>query len=83
MHMMETSVTTKVINELDPKISSMKSELREDLCSDMRRLVQEEVELMRLREAKEKPNPAEDSSEVEDKGQGPEKNKKSKKKNKK
>merc|ERR1711954_16504 len=33
MRLMETSVTAKVINELDPKISSMINEIREDLCA--------------------------------------------------
>merc|ERR1712112_74305 len=55
MRLMETSVTAKVINELDPKISSMRNEIREDLCADMRRLVQEEVQLQRFKEKKEDP----------------------------
>merc|ERR1711954_82954 len=38
MRLMETSVTAKVVNELDPKISTMRKEITEDLSKDMRRL---------------------------------------------
>merc|ERR1711954_411995 len=41
MGRIETAVTSKVINELDPKMSSLRTELREDLNTDLRRLVQE------------------------------------------
>merc|ERR1711954_165924 len=65
MRLMETAVTAKVINELYPKISSMRNEIREDLCADMRRLVQEEVQLQRFKEKKEDPNDAQESEEYE------------------
>merc|ERR1711954_173570 len=79
MILMETSVTAKVINQLDPKISSMRNELREDLCADMRRLVQEEVQLQKFKERKEDPNDAQESEEDEtDNEDGAEKRKKTK-----
>merc|ERR1711954_34015 len=53
MGMMESSVTSKVINELDPKLSTMRSELREDLNFDIRRLVQEEIQLQKFKEKKD------------------------------
>merc|ERR1711954_389393 len=54
MGMMESSVTSKVMNELDLKLSTMRSELREDLNSHIRRLVQEEIQLQKLKEKKDK-----------------------------
>merc|ERR1711954_172007 len=65
MRLMETAVTAKVINELDPKISSMRNEIREDLCKDMRRLVQEEVQLQKFKENKEDPSDIQESAEDE------------------
>ena len=65
MRLMETAVTAKVINELDPKISSMRNEIREDLCKDMRRLVQEEVQLQKFKEKKEDPIDIQESAEDE------------------
>merc|ERR1712081_132185 len=52
MGQIETAVTSKVINELDPKISSLKSELRQDLNTDLQRLVQEELQLQKFKEKK-------------------------------
>merc|ERR1711954_418758 len=49
---LETSVTTKVINFIDPKISTLCSELKDDLCTDLWRLVKEEMELNRHKENK-------------------------------
>merc|ERR1712112_332222 len=67
MRLMETSVTAKVINELDPKISSMRNEIRDDLCADMRRLVKEEVLLQKFKERREEPQESEEEeSEKED-----------------
>ena len=83
MRLMETSVTAKVINELDPKISSMRNEIREDLCKDMRRLVQEEVQLQKFKEKKEDPidiqESAEDESEREEVAEKKKKKEKTKK----
>merc|ERR1711954_498691 len=56
MGQMESSGTSKVINELDPKISTLRSELREDFNSDIRRLVQEELQLQKFKEKKEEAN---------------------------
>merc|ERR1711954_147076 len=55
MRLMEMSVTAKVVNELDPKIASMRTELRNDLCADMRRLVKVEVLLQGFKDRKDKP----------------------------
>merc|ERR1712081_143901 len=76
----EFNVTTKLMTEITPSLENMRTELQTAASNDLRRIVQEEVEMMRLREAKEKAKPAEDSSDEEEKGLGPEKNKKSKKK---
>merc|ERR1711954_445577 len=77
MRLMETSVTAKVINELDPKISSMRNEIRNYLCADMRRLVKEEVLLQGFKERKEDPQESEeDESEKEDDGEKKEKKEK-------
>merc|ERR1712081_39118 len=78
----ETSVTAKVVNELDPKISAMRKEITEDLSKDMRRLVQEEFQLQKYKENKkdssESQESAEDEAETEE---VPEKTKKNKKTN--
>merc|ERR1712082_433415 len=69
MRLMETSVTAKVVNELDPKIASMRTEITNDLSADMRRLVKEEVLLQGFKARKEKSQETEeDDSEEEDKG---------------
>merc|ERR1711954_253075 len=52
MGRMETSVTSKVINELDPKISMLRTEIREDMNTDLRRLVKEELQLQKYKENK-------------------------------
>merc|ERR1712112_355463 len=75
----EVNVTTKLMTEITPSLENMRTELQTAASNDLRRIVQEEVEMMRLREAKEKAKPAEDSSDEEEKGLEPKKNKKSKK----
>merc|ERR1711954_508303 len=65
MRLMETSVTAKVVNELDPKISAMRNELRDDLSKDMRRLVQEEVQLQKYKENKKDQSETQESAEDE------------------
>merc|ERR1711954_467130 len=40
----ETNVTDKVINVIDPQIKSMKAELKTDLAGDLKKLVQEEMD---------------------------------------
>merc|ERR1711954_342936 len=76
----KTSVTNKVINVIDPKISTLRTELRDDLNTDLRRLVEEEMELKKYKDWKED---SEDSNETEDEDSnrkdGPEKRKKNKK----
>merc|ERR1712081_31633 len=80
MRLMETSVTAKVVNELDPKISAMRKEITEDLSKDMRRLVQEEVQLQKYKENKKESSESQESAEEEaDNEEVPDKRKKKKK----
>merc|ERR1711954_147759 len=71
----EVNVTTKLMSEITPSLENMRTEIQTATSQDIRRIVQEEVEIMRLREAKE--NPKTDHASGEE-GK-PRKNKKSKK----
>merc|ERR1712081_10753 len=75
----EESVTNKLMAEIKPSLEGMKNEVQNAACQDLRRLVQEEVELMRRREAKEKAVEEKASEEAGETGEDPEKNTKSKK----
>merc|ERR1711954_611402 len=75
----EEKVTSKLMSEITPSLESMRTELQTSASQDLRRIVQEEVELMRLREAKENAKTVKESSDEVEKGLDPEKNKKSKK----
>merc|ERR1712081_16530 len=48
----EEKVTTKLMSEIMPSLESMRNELQTAASQDLRRIVQEEVELMRVREVK-------------------------------
>merc|ERR1711954_429811 len=80
MSNIKNSVTNKVIKEFDPKISSLRSEPREDLNTDLRRLVKVEMQLRNFKDWKEG---SEESEELEEEAsnskEGPEKSKKIKK----
>merc|ERR1711954_448987 len=76
----EENVTTKLMAQIKPSLEDMKSEVQNAACQDLRRLVQEEVELSRRREAKEKAAEVRASEEDGETGEDPEKNKKTKKK---
>merc|ERR1712121_5783 len=75
----EENVTNKLMDQIKPSLEAMKNKVQNAACQDLRRLVQEEVELSRRREAKEKADSLKASEEVEVKGDDPEKNKKPKK----
>merc|ERR1712081_107329 len=49
----ENRVTTKLMAEITPALEGMRKEVQSSATQDIRRIVQEEVELLRLREAKE------------------------------
>merc|ERR1711954_318623 len=78
MSNLETSVTNKVIQEFDPKINSLRTELREDLNTDLRRLVREEMQLRSFKSGKEESEESEESEEDTPKAKG---NPETKKKN--
>merc|ERR1711954_277770 len=75
----EANVTTKLMSEITPSLEKMKTEIQTASNQDLRRIVQEEVELMRLREAKQNERDAQASGDDAEKGLDPEKTKKSKK----
>merc|ERR1712112_704765 len=50
----EENVTNKLMDQIKPSLEAMKTEVQNAACQDIRRLVQEEVELSRRREAKER-----------------------------
>merc|ERR1712082_235238 len=70
----EENVTTKLMAQIKPSLEGMKNEVQNAACQDLRRLVQEEVELMRRREAKEKAVEEEASEDAGETGEDPEKN---------
>merc|ERR1711954_336979 len=61
----EEKVTNKLMSEIKPSLEHMRKELQTAASQDIRRLVQEEVELQRMRETKSKTNVA---SECEEEG---------------
>merc|ERR1712112_521716 len=67
----EVRVTEKLMAEIEPSLGVMKTEIQNSIGTDLRRLVQEEVTLQRLRESKE-------SSAAGNQEDGPEKKKNSK-----
>merc|ERR1711954_86721 len=75
----EDRVTTKLMTEITPTLNNMRKELQSAASQDIRRLVQEELELQRIREAKENRSAAIELEEEVVEGEEPEKNKKSKK----
>merc|ERR1711954_278898 len=80
MSNLENSVTNKVIQEFDPKISPLRTELREDLNTDLRRLAREEMQLRSFKDWKEVSEESEESEEETSKAKGdPEKKKKNQK----
>merc|ERR1711954_477073 len=64
----EVRVTNKIMAEIEPSLNVMKEDIQTSIGVDLRRLVQEEVTLQRLKEAK-------DSDDAESDPDGPEYNK--------
>merc|ERR1711954_398557 len=73
----EENVTAKLLKEIKPSLGAMKDEIQTSMSHDLRRFVQEEVALQKMREQKE----AEDTADEED-DPVTEKNNKIQKKNK-
>merc|ERR1711954_190801 len=67
----EVRVTNKIMAEIEPSLGVMKTEIQNSIGTDLRRLVQEEVTLQRLKEAKER-------DEAGSNNDGPEKDKNTK-----
>merc|ERR1712081_7198 len=49
----ENKVTDKLIKEIEPSLGKMKEDIEASMCKDLRRIVQEEVALQRMKETKE------------------------------
>merc|ERR1711954_452082 len=49
----EDKVTSKLLSEIEPSLNGMKNEIQTAVGLDIRRLVQEEMALQKLKEAKE------------------------------
>merc|ERR1711954_551136 len=54
MAQMESRVTGKLMSEIEPSLKVMQKEIPDSVGTDLRRLVQEELELQRCREAAKK-----------------------------
>merc|ERR1712081_150381 len=67
----EVRVTDKIMAEIEPSLGVMKDKIQNSIGTDLRRLVQEEVTLQRLKEAKER-------DEARSKNDGPERDKNTK-----
>merc|ERR1711954_453979 len=50
----EVRVANKIMAEIEPSLSVMKEDIQTSIGADLRRLVQEEVTIQRLKEAKER-----------------------------
>merc|ERR1712081_145386 len=46
-------VTDKLIKEIEPSLGKMKEDIEANMCKDLRRIVQEEVALQRMKETQE------------------------------
>merc|ERR1712081_52128 len=46
----EENVTTKLLKEIEPSLNSMKDEMKNSMCTDIRRIVQEELNLKEMKE---------------------------------
>merc|ERR1711954_489670 len=58
-------VTNKIMAEIEPSLNVMKGEIQTSIGFNLRRLVQEEVTIQRLKEAKEMEDAASDPEEPE------------------
>merc|ERR1711954_21885 len=56
----EDNVTTKLLKEIEPSLGTMKDEIQSSMTHDLRRFVQEEVALQRMREQKDTETAADD-----------------------
>merc|ERR1711954_378438 len=72
----ETNVTDKVVNITDPQIKSLKAELKPDMSSELKSLVQEEFNRRFPKENEESPALVVELEEEVGEGVEPEKNKK-------
>ena len=72
----ETNVTDKVVNIIDPQIKSLKAELKSDMSSELKSLVQEEFNRRFPKENEESPALVVELEEEVGEGVEPEKNKK-------
>merc|ERR1711954_397058 len=70
----EDRVTSKLMAEIAPSLNSMKNELQSAASQDIRRLVQEELAIQRMRESIEAKSVSKELEEVVEEGVGPEKN---------
>merc|ERR1712243_259757 len=61
----EENVTNKLMIQIKPSLESMKNEVQQAACQDLRRLVQEEISLQKHKEAKEKNDAASESGDPE------------------
>merc|ERR1711954_389091 len=50
----EKNVTSKLMKEIEPSLTVMRNEIQDNVNANMRRLIQEEMALQRIAEAKEK-----------------------------
>merc|ERR1711954_21993 len=51
MSSMETSVTSKLLSEIEPSLNGMRDEIQKSIGIDLRRLVKEEIALQKMSEA--------------------------------
>ena len=61
----EDNVTAKLLKEIEPSLGAMKEEIQTSMSHDLRRFVQEEVALQKMREQKETEVVAEDEVDPE------------------
>ena len=54
MSQLEDRVTTKLIAKIEPNLKTMKEQIQTGVCTDLRRLVQEELALQKMGKKKQK-----------------------------
>merc|ERR1711954_471842 len=61
----EKSVTSKLMKEIEPSLGVMKNEIQDNVNSNMRRLIQEEMALQKIAEVKEKKDESKKNEETD------------------
>merc|ERR1711954_172803 len=72
----EENVTSKLMKEIEPSLNSMKGEMKDSMCTDIRRIVQEELNLREMKKKNVGPTKLEEENPENKSNKNQKKNKK-------